>query len=229
MLEERVLSDAEFPAFGERVVLFCHVTSQVADDPDQGLLQEKGGEGFPYLVFMRPSGDVLAVQRDRRVVAFAAKQAACERYLELSARAAEGDETVGVDLLIARIEMGVLTLAEARKAVAALGEIAADRRARIAELLLELEVDETVRQVSTRTQAIDAGRQFRRMWDEGRVPAGRPALVFFHMILEAAYADRDPALYERALGEFDKAAASSPNRERMLASLRKRLDEIRKQ
>ena len=44
------------------MVLFCHNTSMVEDEPYPKLLSEKGGRGFPFLVFMDAEGDVITPQ-----------------------------------------------------------------------------------------------------------------------------------------------------------------------
>ena len=62
MLEGGALSDAEFPEFAKSVVLFCHITSKVADRKNDGLLADIGGNYFPYLVAMDAEGKVLALK-----------------------------------------------------------------------------------------------------------------------------------------------------------------------
>ncbi|MCA8973728.1 MAG: hypothetical protein KDC98_03355 [Planctomycetes bacterium] len=210
------------------MVLFLHVTSHVDGDPHQGLLQEKGGRGFPHLVFMDSNGEVLAKQRERSVEAFETTRKACMQFLELDRKAKAGDKSVGADLLIARIEMGSITLAEAKEAEAGLGKVKAEKKARIFELMLDLEVEDAMAGVRTRTQAAEVGRRFAEMWGQGRAPKkGRPASTFFGLILEAAAQDKDAKLYERALAKYEKVAPQGKNRERTIERLRKRLDDIR--
>ena len=56
-LENGPFSTEEFVDCGEQAVLFLHVTSHVKADPDQNLLEEKGGRGFPHLVVMDDLGN----------------------------------------------------------------------------------------------------------------------------------------------------------------------------
>lgn len=44
-------------------VLYLNITSRVDTHPDQGLLQAKGGRGFPYVVMMDSGGEVLTTFR----------------------------------------------------------------------------------------------------------------------------------------------------------------------
>lgn len=229
-LEEGALSERGFAEFGKQVVLFCHVTSHVDGDANPGLLHDKGGRAFPYLVFMTSAGDVLAKlgPRDRTVAAFEETRAACIRYLALEKRLGCGDESVAPDLLIARIEMGGTTLTEARRAAARLEDVPAAKRTRLAELMLDLEVNETMSAIRTRTQAAEAGRRFVAMLKQDRVPRnGRAAANFWALVMEAAYADKDAKMYERALGAYAKVAPQGRRRQAVLDRLARRLEELK--
>ncbi|MCA8952407.1 MAG: thioredoxin family protein [Planctomycetes bacterium] len=228
-LERNALSDPAFAEFAERVVLFCHITSHVDGEPHPNLLAEKGSHSFPYLVFMTEDGEVLAQQpaRARTVEAFGRTLAASTRYLELERRFEQGDHGVAAALLIARIEIGAIGFEAAEKARGELAEISGPERARLTELLLDLEVAELADTVRTRPRAIEVGARFAAMWREGRVPKGAIASSFFALVMEAAYGDGDAKLYERALVEYERVAPEGRNRQRVLQRLRKRLEELR--
>lgn len=50
-------------------MLFLHVTTGMKGGRYDDLLREKGGYGFPYLVFMDATGDVLLEHEGPRTVA----------------------------------------------------------------------------------------------------------------------------------------------------------------
>jgi len=207
--------------------LFCHVTSRVDGDADQSLLRDKGGRGFPYLVFMDEKGDVLAKQRDRSVEGFETTRAACMNFLALDKKLKAGDKSVAADLLIARIEMGGISHDDAKAAEADLGKISDKKREQIAKLMVNLEVSDVVSNIRTRKAAAEAGRNFKKMWDDNRVPTGQVAESFFLVIIETASADSDVKLFERAMAEYEKVARKGPRLERTLERMQKRLQEIK--
>ncbi|MGH7152014.1 MAG: hypothetical protein ACREIU_15020, partial [Planctomycetota bacterium] len=65
------------------MVLFLHNTSRLKEEPYPELLREKGGRGFPYLVFLDSDGGVIARHDARRTVEdFRATKARAETYLD---------------------------------------------------------------------------------------------------------------------------------------------------
>ena len=98
-MEKGTLSEASFAEFGKQVVLFCHITSRVNGDPHQDLLQQKGGQGFPHLVFMNAEGEVVAQPQGRSAEAFAKAHAAYLNCLELAKKLEAGDKSVAASFL----------------------------------------------------------------------------------------------------------------------------------
>ena len=52
--------------FSKEYVLFCHLTTQIEGEKHADLLEQKGGQGFPHIVFMDSDGNVLAEHRGDR-------------------------------------------------------------------------------------------------------------------------------------------------------------------
>jgi hypothetical protein len=183
-------------------VLLCHVTSHVEGDKHQGLWQEKGGSGFPFLVFMDAEGNVVAKQGERTVAGFQVRLAACKAYLELAAKHKAGDESVAADLLIARIELDQVDFAAAKQEAETLGRVDAAKQKKIDGLLLDLEVFSIVRSARAPAAAKESGAKFLEMMKAGRVPTGPIARNFYAWILPVAEAAGDAASYEQALTGF---------------------------
>ena len=89
-----------FAEFSKEYVLFCHVTSRVPTDSHQELLHEKGGHGFPYIVFMDAEGGVLAEPDGRTIEAYRKTGAECAELVKMKAEAEKGDPRARVSSLV---------------------------------------------------------------------------------------------------------------------------------
>lgn len=227
-LESRVFDQEDFGAFAREIVPFCHLTSHVDGDPHPDLLQQKGGTGWPYLVFLDADGQVLTRLTERSVASFRKSLAKCEAFLAVDKRHRAGERGLETEVLIARIEMGGMTLTEAQEAAAKAGPLAAAPTARLANALLTLEVVEAFATVRTREDAAEVGKRFQKMWSEGRAPTGDAAPLFYSLILEAAAKAADAGTYEKALRIYEKVAPQGRGRERVLERMRQRLEELKK-
>lgn len=227
-LESRIFDQDDFAAFAQQVVPFCHVTSHVDGDAYPDLLQQKGGTGWPYLAFLDAEGNVLTRLTERSVASFRKQFAKCQAFLALDKRHRGGEPGLAHDLLIARIEMGGMTLAEARAAAAVACGLDDARSARLAEAIDSLEVTEAFAAVRTRDDAAEVGQHFQKMWTAGRAPKGDAAPLFFSLIMESAAKAKDAAAFEKALIEYEKVAPQGRGRERVLERMRLRLAELKK-
>jgi len=209
-------------------VLFCHVTSRVEADPYQGLLQEKGGRGFPYLAFLDAEGNVIAKQGDRSVEGFEKTLATITDFRALEKKAKAGDRAAGIDAVIAGMELGAYDADQAKEKLAKLGPIPKDKQAKIDGMLVNFEVDAMMAKVRTQQQAEEAGRKFAEMEKEGRVPTGRTAWNFYAVMLAAHEAAGDAEAYEKALGVFKSLVEGQPNAARMTKRFEDTLEKLKK-
>jgi hypothetical protein len=226
-LENGVFAEPAFAEFGRKVVLFCHVTTRLLDEPDAHLLAEMGGAGYPYLAFLDAAGNLLARQGERSVAAFHRTLAACEACLALAKRAADGDATVAPDLLIARLRLGQLSLAAARDAAAELAAVDAQRQKTIDGLVFALEVEDLIQGLLSQRDAIGLGRKFAAWMNEGRVPTGAVAREFYALILGSAEADQDAATFAKALAGLRTAVGETPRALQVFERLQKTLDTLK--
>lgn len=208
-------------------MLFCHVTSRVEADPHQGLLQEKGGRGFPYLAFMDADGNVLAKQGERSVEGFEKTLKTIKDFFALENKAAGGDQAAGVDALIAGLELGRYDAEKATEMMGKLGKIPADKKKVIDGMLVNLEVDAVVATVRTKEQAAEAGKKLLAMEKEGRVPTGRSARTFYSLILEAHAAEKDAKAYEKTLDVLKELLKGERNAARMLKGYEDTLEKLK--
>lgn len=207
--------DEAFVKWSEKYVLFCHITSNVSTDPYQKLLQEKGGRGFPYLVFMDENGNVLARHEGPRTVeGFARTSEKVQAYLDLKKKAGSGDKDAKIDLLILQIELGHFKADEARRRAGELGEVPAERHKKLEAALANLEVMEIVQTVTReRSTRLAAGRKCLEMKKAGRVPSGeQESQIFWILIMDVAEEDKDAALFEEALNAIKERFGDKINK-----------------
>jgi hypothetical protein len=224
-LELGLFSEPAFAEFGKEVVLFCHVTSHVEGDKYQGLLAEKGGTTFPFLVLLDAKGEVIArlSTADPSVEAFRAVQ---KRSAEIEVMQAHLPATA-FDVLVAKEAIGGITFARAKALATAMGEVDAAKRKVVDDLLVKIEVVELAASVRLKSDAVAVGKRFAEMWKQGLVPTGVPARNFFTMILEAMEDGQDPEGFAKALDEYRKLVEGKRNAAAVLQLLEQRLKKLR--
>jgi hypothetical protein len=201
MLEGGALSDEKFPEWSKSVVLFCHITSQVAGEKYPKLLSEKGGRGFPTLAFLDAAGDVVARHDgDRTVDLFEATAASGRSFIDLRTKAAAGDKDAKIDYELARLALDAETVKfdDAKKRVADLGELGGAARKKADALLTDIEAMDIMSGISKgRPAAVKRAYDMRKA---GRTPSERVGLGFWYLVMEGSEAASDAATYEEALG-----------------------------
>ncbi len=220
----------EFKTWAQNVVLFNHITSRIAGAKYGNLLSEKGGKGFPYLVFMDAEGNVVAQHKGARDAGGFAKTAEkAKQMLDVRAKAAAGDPGAQFDVLLIDLEMSTMPPADAEAKVKALGALSADQKARLDPALLANEIRHVLSTV-TREQPtqVHAGRQFVAMLKAGRTPTSpEVAGDFYFFVMLAAEEDKDAATFEQALGEMKKALAGNPRAEQFMEQAEARLKALK--
>ncbi|MBI2898796.1 MAG: hypothetical protein HYY17_01285 [Planctomycetes bacterium] len=172
------------------------------EDKHQNLLSEKGGSGFPHLVFMDSGGTVLTEAGDRSVAGFAQAAKQAQANLELKKKGDAGDEKAKYDFLLLEIGMRTVKASEARKRLGEIKSLTDDQKKRAEDLLVDLDVAETAetagRDLKTR---IEAGKKFAEMDKAGRVPKGdREFQAFYIFMMDYAESQKDAAMFEKAFG-----------------------------
>lgn len=200
------------------------------DEPYPTLLKDKGGTGFPFLVFMDASGNVLARQRERSPAAFTATHKTLRGYLEMKKKADAGDTALAPDVFLTELELGALTLEEALKRREQLSQVPNDKAARMDGFIASLEVAALARDVQGRDAAkkAAAGAKLAQMFAAGRVPkddAG--ARMFFSLLMSHAEAEGDAALFEKAFVEFKAKAVNDPRAQRFIDGAEARLEKLK--
>ncbi len=183
-------------------MLYCNITTHVSTDKDQELLEQKGGDGFPYLIFMDAEGNVLAKHEDQRdAEGFARTGKKAQAFLELKAKAGKGDKAALIDLAIAQLELGHITAEEGQKKLAGLGTLSKAQQAKVDGLLAAAEVREALKTVTREKETqLAAGQKFLEMKKAGRpAPEGDEAQPYWILIMNYAEEHNDAGTFADAL------------------------------
>lgn len=224
-----LLTDA-FTAFSKDYVLFCHVTTQIPTDKHQDLLEKKGGQGFPHLVFMDEEGAVLATHDgDRKPEAFSTTGQKAKAFIDVREKAAKGDPAAKIDFLIAQLELGQAGDEEAGKRAKELPGATPEQAKKIEALRVGAAVREILSKIQDHEGEDAAGRKFLAMKKTGRPepPGDGEVQPYWLLMMHAAEKDKDPATYEDGLkalkarfGTLEEAKEFFKNAEQTLRTLK---------
>ena len=211
------------------MVLFLHNTSRVEADPHQNLLREKGGSGFPYLVWMDADGDVLAQQRQRSVEAFEQTLASdLGEAIALKQKAAS-DPQAKIAWIMKQAEFGTLSLAETKDTLAKQSkQMSAEQVEKLEQHRNAKAVQEAMHGITSAQELAKAGPKMLEVEKAGWVPKDQRAFGSFSAVL-LAYAEqqKDVQLFERIVAMVRERLGDEPRAARQLESLEQRLEKLR--
>jgi hypothetical protein len=212
-LEGGALLQDDFVKFAEGYVLFCHITTRVATDKHQDLLELKGGQGFPHIVFMDSAGNVIAEHEDERSAeAFGKTGEKAKAFLALKAKAEKGDAAAAVDYTIAQLELGQIKGGEAQAKLKG-KTLSKEQQAKVDGLISTAEVREimeTVTQDKTTQEA--AAKKFIERKNAGKAAPSDERLVqpYWILMMNHAEGQKDAALFEECLKALKDRFGSNP-------------------
>jgi hypothetical protein len=216
------------------VVLFLHVTTRIDGERYGDLLSEKGGTGFPWLVFMSPEGDVIAPHDDARSVpGFRRTLDRATRWSAAKAKADGGDRHARADMLFLETELGRMEVVDLEDALAEAG-LEPDEAQR--KWLLGLKANQQVDEIMEDLRRSRDEGSVRRLRGEmaglraaGSIPTGFYQRVNFWMIIaEHAAAQGEKALLEEAIKSAREFVAEIPALEAPLKAFETKLAELGK-
>lgn len=219
-----MLATKEFTDWSAGYVLFAHITTQVPGDKHQDLLAQKGGNGFPHLVMLEPSGMVVAqLEGDRDVAGFAAMatkgQAKAAEIKKLVDAAAGGDKAAQVALFKVRLEVGSFaSVADARKEFDALAD--ADKAA-LEQPLYDFSVRLRLGQLTSQEDALAAGKEFAEAIRAGKSFKGDAGTAQGYWSLAVNYAKsvKDVTVAERCIAAITELFGDNENAQRFVKQL----------
>lgn len=218
-----MFSTKEFKEWTEKVIPFAHITTRVPGDPDQGLLYDKGGRGFPTLAFLDAEGRMVARQGQRTVDGFdETLQGAVQDFFALEKRA-KSDPAARDEFLKRQVELGQIDdFAKMRKRIEASKLSDGDK----AGLMSQLDG-----WYMSKARAAGADGKLTRALEmadaiiaKDQVPTGRGGLSFWGQYGRWAADSKDRKRLQRAIQAVDDSDARG--KERTLQTLKQLLEQL---
>jgi hypothetical protein len=217
--------------FSKEYVLFCHITTQIDGEKYGDLLEQKGGQGFPHIVFMDADGHVLAEHEgDRSADGFSKTGQKAKEFIALKAKAEKGDKAAQIDFLIAQLSLGQLKPSEAEAKIKEVGAPTKEQQARLDGELVNASVMETMKGVEDEDSAKAAGKKFYEMQKAGKPgPTGDQAMQPYYILtMRAAEDAKDAVIFEKAMKALKKKFGDNPNAKGFFEMSEKKLEELKK-
>lgn len=169
------------------MVLFCHVTSQVAGRKNEDLLSRKSDKlVWPTVLFLDADGDVLLKHEGPRTVAgFNRTLSLLQALVDARARVAGGDQSAQLELFMAEAGLGLLDFETAKVRLEKLPRPTAERQNEIRGLMADLEF-EYYRKAQRRLGEARFLAKLGEMKKNGRLPQGRNAWMFWWYLMAGA-------------------------------------------
>lgn len=171
------------------------------DEPYPRLLGQKGGRGFPHVVWMDETGKVLATERERSVKGFNATFEVLDGWRTMKAKFEAGDQSVAGDLLVAELNLGQIDFPEAAERRQALQGLSRREARDLDELLAASESGHILK---TSRDLQEAGPKLLKMKEAERIPTGKAGEQFFRTILQHASAMEDAKLFQKNLVDMKR-------------------------
>lgn len=213
-------------------MLFCHITTGIKTDKNWDLLDKKGGGGFPYIVFMDSSGNVVATHETAREPAeFRKTWEKAAAFLELKRKAEGGDPAAKLDYLTARLDRGVTGRAEGEEELKKLGKLNPEQEAKAQAALATAEVRETSKAIQDdEKKAVEAGKKFLAMHKAGRALPSGPSEIrdFWAIISFYAEHEKDLAAFDESLKALKKLVEGDAWMQKWLESRERVYEELKK-
>jgi hypothetical protein len=213
-----------------------HITTHIEGDKYQDLLQEKGGNGWPYLVFLDADGTVVGAPQGRSVDSFEEAGKKAQKFIELEKKAAAGDKKALVEIVLVQVNAGTIKMSEADAKLKGV-ELTADQKKQIEAARPGAEVKEiyaTYGKVKDQSEVQKARETIGEKLLERKnakkpVPQGDQEFQMYWFGL-ANYAEikKDVALYEESYNALKDKFGSNPQAKQALAKMAKTLEGLKK-
>lgn len=216
--------------FSKDYVLFCHITTHIQGDKHANLLEEKGGEGFPHIVFMDAEGKVLAVhESDRTAAGFAKTGGQAKSIVDLKKKADSGDKKAKVEYILLQVEMGQLKMDDAQKQLADAGPLSAEQKAKLEASMVNAAIIEQVKGITSEEEAKAAAKKFYEMQKAGKpAPTADQAMQpYFILGMNAAAEAKDADVFEKNLKALKAKFGDNPQAKRFFEANEKKLAEMK--
>jgi hypothetical protein len=215
--------------FSKDYVMFCHITTHIKGEKHESLLEEKGGQGFPHIVFMDSDGAVLAVhEAERSPAAFSTTGEKAKSFVTLKKKAASGDKAAKVDFVLAQLELGQIKPADAEAQLKDI-KLTKEQQAKFDGELVNASVMEIVKGIESEDEAKAAGKKFFEMQKAGKPgPTSEQAVQPYYILgMNAAEEAKDAAVFEKNLNALKAKFGSNAQAKKFFEAKEKKLAELK--
>lgn len=230
----------------DNVVLFASIMTRIEGRKDDALLSEYGFRGFPSLALLDAEGEIITKKVSRDLPSMKEVTKSASTYVTMKAKVDAGEEVDQAEWLMARMGMGLLTVDEAKEAMADV-ELSDAQAEKMDTMLVVLEVETMMSQA--RSRGPEAGQHpamIYKMWKSNRkLPAGHSLEGFYMaMLLQEAENQDDGKAFLAAYPAVRKQTESQVERyegfrnrvrenqkarlEQMIEGMKKRLEDMDK-
>lgn len=213
---------------------YLNITARWDGAPDQDLLQEKGGRGFPYCTIMNADAEVIWEVRPTSREALQEGLASAKALQALKAKLAENPDDAG---LAASVEIMTALGSQQRETkpmeelekLAEVEGIDADVKARFDEWIEGKKFEEMLNGVMQNAKSQeDVGAAFLKLYQDGvRPPAGAGSTVmFWYYCTLGAVAAQDKEAATACVAELEGHVDGDKRLGTMVEELKKQIGEI---
>lgn len=232
-MEGGPLLTEEFKEFSKKVVPFLHITTHIQGRKNDGLLSDKGGDGFPYVAFLDAAGEVAGKHQDARDASgFTRTLEKTLRYVAAKQKAAAGDKTAAIDEAILSCELGHIELVDLEEKLQGV-ELNPEQQKMFDGIKADQTVAELVDDIRT-MKGNDASyamayEECKKLKAGGVVPSGfLPRIYYWDILKTGAMKNKDAAILEQAIIELTVLFAGNPQAIQSLEPARQALAEMKK-
>lgn len=213
---------------------YLNVTARWDGAPDQDLLQEKGGRGFPYCTIMNADGEVIWEVRptSREVLQEGLANATALQALKdkLAAKPDDAGLAASVEIMTALgCQQRETKPVEELEKLAATEGLDAAVKARFDEWIAGKKFEDLLNGLMEKaTSQEDLGESFLKLYKDGvRPPAGsQAAMMYWYYCTAGAVAAQDKEAATACVEELGKLAEGDERLGQMVEDLKKQIDEI---
>lgn len=216
-LEHGALLTDDFAKFAKDVVLYCHITTMIPGVKDDALHVEKGGEYFPWLVFMDAAGDIIFEHEGERTPEEFAKSAErAKKWIAMKEKAEKGDGPAKIDFATLQLSLQKIPVADAEKMMKEGGTPTKEQQAEWDAVVTNAQIRLDLRGLKTDEDILSLGKKYYARFKEGKpLPtANIPLQNYLVFVLEASEAARDAETFAKALqplkDKFGKMEQNAP-------------------
>jgi hypothetical protein len=149
-------------------------------------------------------------------------------FFDLTKKAAKGDAAAAAEVLLTRMDFGIVKRADAEAKGKTL-KLSADQQKRFKAALYDLEVREAVLDMKTPAAGIAIGKQFWADYKGKKSPTGDAAFAtFWNYIVGYARAEKDVKAFEAAVDQYKTRYENDAARKADLDKLEKELAALKR-